>query len=353
MKNKKILFLVLFTLIFTILYLIFAAKPLGKEYHYEPEWEINITNPPVQSSEKDTIYFKVSNRIGYFDEDGKITQFITYPADANAAISSEFYAVYKADARNTDFYNKEGLARGTITQAGFPFFEKDSVYVFLPGGASFSKCDNTGKVLWTYEGLMPLTAFSAKEKFTAIGTADGTVRVFDNETGEIILEYAPGGSDYGVILGIDVSENGEFIATVSGHDNQRFVLAKKENTQVRILFHEFLPKGLATQSAVYFTKDEKTVLYNFNGGIGMLNIGETESTRLEIPSRIISIEESDDLVFLLGKEKKEYTVYIIERTNSIGGSFSFTCDSAFIKASGNKLYVGKDNSLSKINISKK
>ncbi|MCF0241001.1 MAG: hypothetical protein HUK25_00090, partial [Treponema sp.] len=179
------------------------------------------------------------------------------------------------------------------------------------------------------------------------------VKVFDNESGKVAVEYAPGGSDYGVILGIDISEDGQYIATVSGHDNQRFVLAKKENTQVRILFHEFLPNGLSVQQDIHFTKDGKSVFYNFNGGVGILNIEDAVNTRLDIPARVISIEESDDLVFILGKNKNEYTVYICEKTNSIAGSFSFTADTAFIKAFGNKLYIGKDNSISKINITKK
>ncbi|MCF0243094.1 MAG: hypothetical protein HUK25_10670, partial [Treponema sp.] len=170
MKNKKILFLALFTVFFTILYLIFAAKPLGKEYHYEPEWEINISNPPVQLSENPSLYFKLSNKIGYFDEDGKITRFITYTPEFKTSVSSDYYALYKADAQNTEFFDKNGDSKGFIKSAGFPYFSGKNIFVFLPGGASFEKCFEDGSTKWTYNGLMPITAFSAKENFTCIGT---------------------------------------------------------------------------------------------------------------------------------------------------------------------------------------
>ena len=54
----------------------------------------------------------------------------------------------------------------------------------------------------------------------------------------------------------------------------------------------------------------------------------------------------------MGKEKNNYTVSIIDNTETLEGSFSFTADSAFIHAAGNNIYLGKDNSISTISISK-
>ena len=64
------------------------------------------------------------------------------------------------------------------------------------------------------------------------------------------------------------------------------------------------------------------------------------------------MEETDDLFFLLGKKDNTYTVYIIERTNVLEGSFSFEADSAFIKTCDNYLFTGKDDTISRITISK-
>ena len=52
---------------------------------------------------------------------------------------------------------------------------------------------------------MPITAFATNDRFTATGLADGTIHIFNNADGEILSTFVPGGSDYPVILGIDIS----------------------------------------------------------------------------------------------------------------------------------------------------
>ncbi len=353
MKNKKITLAILFALIFTILYLLFASRPLGKEYHFEPEWENSILSPMELTDSEKSYFFKLSNKAGFFDDHGHITQIASIPNGYKASISENFYSIYPLNAENTDFFDKNGTKCGTITEAGFPHFVKDKVFVFLPGGCGLSRCDNSGKVIWTYEGVMPITAFSCKKTSTAIGLADGTIKVFNTETGEATLEYNPGGSDNPVILGLDITEDGNYIASISGQNRQRFVLARKENTQVKIIHHNFITENYSAQCVIHFTSDEKSVFYNYKNGIGIFNLDSETSTHIKINSRIISVEESDNLVFFMGKNKNKYTVYLIEKSNSLGGSFSFTADSAFIRSDNENLYIGKNNSLSKINISKK
>jgi len=353
MKNKKIAFSILFVILFTILYLILAGRPLGKEYHFEPEWETSILSP-VTVSDSDKIYhFKLADKAGYFDEHGHITQTVNIPASYKASISNDYFSIYPLNAEKTDFYDKNGNKAGTIEDAGFPFFVDDKIFVFLPGGCSVSRCDSTGNVVWTYEGVIPVTAFVCKGNFTAIGLADGTIKVFNAESGEMTLEYAPGGSDYPVILGLDITADGNYIASISGQDRQRFVLAHKENTQVKIIHHKYINDNYAQQCLIHFTDDEKSVFYNYKNGLGIFDLTTEKSTQIKMAARIISVEESENLVFFMGVNKDKYTVYLIEKSNSLAGSFSFTAQTAFMRSDNENLYIGKNNSLSKINISKK
>lgn len=353
MVNKKITFSILFILLFNIIYLLLASRPLGKEYHYEPEWETNILNNTDIPSVKSTYYFKLANKAGYFDVDGNITKLINIPENNKISISETFYAPYPLNAENTEFFDKFGNSKGFIKDAGFPFFVKDKIFLFLPDGSSFSRLNNIGNPLWTYSGVMPITAFAAKDTSTAVGFADGTIKVFDTLSGKLKLQYAPGGSDNPVILGIDITEDGEYIASLSGQDRQRFVLAHKENTQVKIIHHQFMSENYAHQSIVHFTNDEKSVFYNYKNGIGIFNLENEKTSKIPISSRIIKVEESENMVILLGKKDNLFTVYLVEKSNSLSGKFSFKAESAFIRADENNLYVGKDNSLSKINITKK
>ena len=353
MKTKKHTHIYIFlSFLFIIVYIILAARPLGKEYQFTPQWRKSIasSSPKSLSSASAQISFKLGQTIGYFTEDGQITMFKSFPS--RASISSNYYAVYNTEDSQITFYNNHNQEAGILEAAGYPFFEEDRIYVFLPGGASFCKCDSQGKVIWTNENTLPLTAFSSKEKYTAAGYSDGTIRVFDNSTGFEALSFAPGGSDYKVILGLDVSTDGEYIASVSGHNKQRFVITKNEGNQPKIIYHNFLDSDMNRQTLVKFCDDDKRILYYYDGYLGIYNLPKQKETNIKIDKTVIAIEETDSLIFVLGKKNREYTVYIIEKTDTLEGSFSFEADTAFIKAYNNNLYVGQDTSISKVKISK-
>lgn len=226
------------------------------------------------------------------------------------------------------------------------------IYIFLPGGASFAKCLPNGEVDWRYEGTIPLTSFTAKQNYTAIGLADGTIKVFKNSTGANEITFEIGGSDFPIILGLDISDDGKYVACISGHDKQRFVLSHREENQQKIIYHRYLDYDSPYQTSVYFTKDNNRVLYNFADKLGIYQIDTQESSEINIKEKIISIKENEDFVFLLSKNKKDYTVSLLENTNTKEGEFSFTAESAFIIPKGKNLYIGKDDSISCINLTK-
>lgn len=352
MKTKKHIGLAFFLIILiSIIYIILAAKPLNKEYSFTPVWKISTANPVTnENASKQKSYFKLGQTLGYFDEDGNISLYKTFPS--KVSISDYYFATYNSEAENTEFFNSDGSKAGIIEACGFPYFSENLIYVFLPGGCSFSKCSETGKILWTFEGTFPITAFVAKEKYTAIGLSNGTIKVLNNETGSTEIDFAPGGSDYPVILGIDISENGQYIASISGHNQQRFVLSHREENQQKIIYHKFFEHDSPYRTIVHFTKDGKRVFYNFYKGLGIYNLDTKNEKTLELKDKLISIRETDDLTVLMGKEKDKYTVSIIDNTDTLEGSFSFTADSAFLHAENNNIYLGKDNSISKIFISR-
>lgn len=352
MKQKKHIGLALFLiLIISIIYIILAVKPLNKEYSFTPVWKISTANPVINNSNsKPNSYFHLGQTLGYFDEDGNISLYKSFPS--KVSISNSYFATYDSEAKNTEFYNSDGSKAGVIEASGFPYFAGNLVYVFLPGGCSFSKCSETGKILWTFEGTFPITAFAAKENYTAVGLSNGTIKVLNNENGSTEIDFAPGGSDYPVILGLDISEDGQYIASISGHNHQRFVLSHREENQQKIIYHRFFEHDSPYRTIVHFGKDGKRVFFNFYKGLGIYDIESKAEQTLELKDKLISIDETDDLTLLLGKEKNTYTVSIIDNTNTLEGAFSFTADSAFLHATDNNIYLGKDNSISKIQVTR-
>ena len=80
MKTKKTRsFYITLALILCAVYIIFAIKPLGFEYQLTPGWKIDVTNPTISEPEENErlLHFKLGQNIGYFTEDGKVTNFIS------------------------------------------------------------------------------------------------------------------------------------------------------------------------------------------------------------------------------------------------------------------------------------
>lgn len=353
MKSKKTAPLIAFLIIFlTLIYIILAARPLGKEFQFTPEWKINISSPVIQENinNEATLSFKLGQSLGYFTEDGKVTLYETFPS--MASISDFYYSVYNTNNENVPFYDQKGELQGNITAAGYPYFTEKNSYCFLPGGNSFAKLDYQGDTAWTYESTLPITAFASTTNYTAAGFADGKIKVFNNSDGTSEIDCAPGGSDYPVILGLDISSDGNYIASVSGHEQQRFVLSQKENNQQKIIFHYFIAESSPYRTLVHFTKDNARVLYLFEGKLGIYNLKTEKNDIISMPGRIINIEEADDLIFLLAKNKSKYTVYMVDKTNTLEGKFSFEAGTAFIKTYNNNLYIGNDCYISKISLSR-
>lgn len=353
MKTKRIISpaLIIVAILVTLLYLFLAPRPLGKEYQFTPVWKISILSQPVSDKiDNVKMHFRLGQSIGYFTGDGQITLHEQF--QDKVSISNTFYAKYSSDAVNTPFYTVNGDKAGEIQAAGYPYFAGDLIFVFLPGGASFAKCEFNGAISWRYEGTLPITAFTAKKNYVAAGFADGTIKLFDIQNGNCILSFAPGGSDYPVILGLDISDDGQYIASVSGHEKQRFVLAHREENQPKIIYHSFLKEGMPYRTLVHFTEDSSQIIYNYQGNIGVYNLKTQKENIIPVKQKITSIEETANFIFLLGHEKDDYTVYLIEKTNQYEGSFSFKANTAFIQTNGEELFIGKDNTISKIAITR-
>lgn len=352
MKEKKsIAFALFFGISFCIVYLMLAARPLSDEYQFIPKWKLetsaqSLTGVPHDS---DMLYFKLGQTLGYFTTDGKLASIETFPF--KASISQHYYASYSADSSSVVFFTPDGNAAGTINESGFPFFDDSRIFVFLPGGSSFVQCTATGERAWTYEGTATITAFNSSAGGCVAGFSDGTVRAFSSD-GMLTQEFSPGGSDYPVILGAAISSDGTMIATVSGQNQQRFVLTKKDSFQSKAVFHEFTTQRDVHQRLVQFSKDDSLVWYNFAGGLGIVHTQSGKHAKLALSGQAILLQETDDLVFVLTKDNATYTVFVIEKFCTLLGSFSFDATTAFIRTDGDNLFVGKDATISHIEISK-
>ncbi|MBQ6780088.1 MAG: hypothetical protein IJP62_02535 [Treponema sp.] len=355
MKKKRNLLLPLCISV-SILYIILAARPLATELQFLPQWTIDASKVTVSKDSENlaeryehAIPFKLGQTLGYFTADGDILSIVSFPY--KAALSSSYYALYGTNDKKIPFFTPDGKKSGEISATGFPFFMESKQYLFLPGGSSFAKLDETGKMQWSYENYAPITAFSSSEYGCVAGYADGTVISFADD-GKIDQTFSPGGSEYPVILGADLSNSGELIACVSGQNRQRFIVAKKSSNHTAIIHHEYLDTPTTRQVLVKFSKDESTVYFGSEDGLGIVDCTTGKSKHLKIGGHILSICESTESksAYILSRNGETCTVHVIEPFATFAGSFSFKATSAFIATEHDNLFVGRNNTISKMQV---
>jgi hypothetical protein len=358
-KQKKIVLVIVAGVLFAVLYIIFAGKPLESEFQLDPQWAINIAETDVTEAPQlilDTnrlLPFKLGQTMGYFSPEGDVynkTDFLY-----EAVISSYYYAPFSQNAENTAFFSSTGEPIGRIDGSGFPYFDDDRIYLFHPGGAAFSKCDNAnGLILWTHEGYAPVFAFASSAGGSAAGFADGSIIVHSPD-GTRSTKIVPGGSAYPVVLGVDISNDGNRVASISGLQKQRFVLTEIGVNSNRVLYHEYFENDSNEQGFVQFSSKDNMVYFVQPGKLTVLDSVTYATTALPMKGNTLSLLEVPDtnLVFMLTKEKSTYHIYMLENYNIPVGSFSFEAEHAFIRIFDNALYIGKDTSISKLVISRK
>ncbi len=351
MKNKIKSRIILGVAIFCFLYIIFALRPLSTELHLAPDWTAVIDRIQNEKEDDELIPFRLGQTIGYFTEDGRIVKSLPYPF--NAAISNNFYTIYSANNSNTIVYDAKGQQVTSITAAGFPFFADDRIFLFLPGGSALAQYSKEGDQLWEYEYYAPITSFASGPHGSVVGFADGFLISF-LEDGTIDQSYFPGGSEIQVIMGAGISDDGRLIGCVSGQKQQRFIVSERNGEHSRIIFHEYLPKDFKHQVLVRFNKKADTAYYNFNGGLGIVDVTNSKSAHIPIDGVITQIEESttQNLMFVLSHAGANYTITVIEPFDHVMGTFTFPAKSSFLQIRGNAVFVGKDNKVSRMTISK-
>lgn len=348
--RKKKALIVISCIALIILYLLLAVKPADSPLKLTPDWSLSILDAP-KSSEIGGIPFKTGQLAGYLQPDGTVSSVVSFPF--MATIASDRWAVYSQDAKDTPIYSVDGTKLGVIEEAGFPWFTENGSYLFLPGGTGFVKLDDQGKVLWKYEDISPITAFSASEAGCIAGYAEGKLVTF-NPDGSIQDSLYPAGSNYQVILGADISDTGGLTACVSGIDRQRFMLFRTQNGQVKNIYHEYLEGNLREQTLVQFTQDGSKVFFSEYNGLGILDCSTLTTNHIKIEGKIFTICEQpeNNLFFILTKNDNYYSVYIFENPSSKIGNFNFKAQNASIITDSSSLYVISDSIISKFEVTR-
>ncbi len=351
--------------VFFVAYLLFGGLSLEHEIQFIPEWTISLEDKLLSyvhdngseeyesgSVPESALPFKLAQFLGYITETGSVPFIRSFPE--KASLSQSYWTSYISSASQTPVYSTGTGEKIIIEESGFPYISNNNIYVFYPGGNSFGKYSGEGKKLWSAEHWSPITAFASCAAGTVCGYADGDLRYFD-DSGRLVFSMYPGGSTYEIILGATISEDGAYIAAVCGLEKQRFIVIQVNGKNSKIIYHTYLQTEKTAQTLVYFNKQGSRVYFNFDGGLGIVDFQKNTMVSIPVSGDVCSISECGELglYFVLCQDEGQWTVLALESYENLLGSFSFTASAAFMTASDNSLYLGKDSQISKLEIVRK
>ena len=369
-KNKKKYWVFTWILVFLV-YVFFASQPIPLENVLEPRWlaslesgfVINMGGSPAEAGA--VIPFYYGDRFGYIEDDGQFilnrikgdgqtlsgsqTLFGTY-----LSFSPYAWSEYAAMPSSVEVFDPHNQLIMTINDPkGYPVFLDGRTYIIGSEQNSVSSLDNQGNVRWTYTFPAPLTAIDAASGFVLAGTLDGAIELI-NDTGEQIFSFEPGGSRLAVIAGCAISSDGSKLAIISGIDEQRFLLIEKSGSNFRVMDHEYLFSGFRRPVQIQFIENDRKIVFERNGGLGIYDIASRTSILIPIEDEIAAIDSGySRYLFVIGSNGIRKKLICIKLPGEIIFSAPFMSEAVFLNRRNSRIYAGGDQGIISFELEKK
>jgi hypothetical protein len=236
-------------------------------------------------------------------------------------------------------------------ERGYPFFSDGRVFIIGPEQNSIAALDGKGVTTWRRDLSAPITCADASAGLLLVGLLDGSVELL-NTSGERIFGFDPGGSRLPVIVAAKLSRDGRRIALICGVDPQRFLLLERSGTSYKVAYHEFLERGFRRAVKAAFVDDERRVVFEREGSLGVYDIGARKSWKTPMGGDIVAMEESgaDGRLFLLVVAGNRKELVGLRLPDDIYLRAPYSSATSFIARRGNRLYLGGDDSIAAFDI---
>ena len=350
--KDRIRLIVVGSVVIFLLYFLIASKPITKDLYFLPLWSSSIENEiDVSTSVKNEnikVYpFLMKNKFGYFSDDGKII--MSREIVDKVSASANYWCQYGKDAKETTIYGPFGNPVTTIKAVGFIHIVKDRIYLFMPGGYGLAEYNVNGERLWKYEHTAPITAFHSTQQGVVLGYSDGRV-AYLNKDGSEVFNFYPGGSAYQVISGVALSNNGKFIACVSGIEKQRILLVHVMAHHYKIVKHEYLKGNLYRQVFVSFDDDSSCAVFESSDGIGIIDCKSYQIQFIDEKEKIVDVWDDKKLMTILTQQNDRCKLIVVEKPFKKIATTTFNASETFLLQDKNKLFIGSNLKISAVAI---
>lgn len=326
--------------VLALAYFFVCAEPLSSELSTEPRWKSYVASdtPRVPTRVIQPAFgVQVRDRYGYFGEDG--TVFFVSDSATPIAVSDEAF-VSTMPSGSATIRAPDGSEFGTAP-AMKPFFSNGRLFSAEADGTGLSRYSLDGAKDWTYYFPVQLSAFDSCASLTVGGTIDGWLEGIGPD-GRKAFSFAPGGSRLPVILGVSVSDDGNWIAAMAGIDSQRLVVLGRGGADYRVTSHRYLESDYREPARLQVLADGRHVLYRRDDGIGIWSVDGSVDSILPVKAEDFSasIDETHGIVLLLAKHGASRSLAAFKSPATLIGSFRLPESTEFARFDGASVYLG-------------
>jgi hypothetical protein len=328
-------------------YYFLAAQPLEKE-NYLTVGISKASTVPDQA----ILPIKVDNKLSYLSSDLKIAHQVV--SGDQIAYSPQYYTMTTPDLPYFTLYTASGKMINRIYDDNVPVIFDDKIFTINYEEGFITHYDKEGAKLWSYHTGAFITTLMPNETSVALGLINGDIIILDH-LGQQIALYHPGGSQIHAIYGIAISSDGQYIATISGLNPQRFLLLRKGNYDYTPIYDRHLNTQFSRAVQIRFDKNNSQVFYEENGFINTYSIKDKKWFHIPVVGEMVSF--STDLfdhyfTYLTKDVRNNFYLHILDKKTTFPLVHYQFVENRYtsLVTLNNKVVIGLPSSLLNINL---
>jgi len=292
-------------------YFFLFPRASGRELILSPSALLNFDTADLSSSsEGQLIAFQSDSIAGYLNAEHQLIELYNAP---DMAVDNTWMA--RPGEGGVDILEPEGRLISRIQLEGYPVSRNGNLYIYDED--RLSKVDpESARILWTKEYISLITVLDAALGRTLVGLMDGRVYLID-KSGEILLNYRPGGSRLEAVYGGVLSSDGSRIAIIAGLDPQRFIMLEERKNGFRPIIHHDTGMEFRRGISIGFVRDNREVIYENRNRVTAVDIRSSEIIDLPLDGSLASWQEdvTSGILVLLGKEERKAHLKLLSSRN--------------------------------------
>jgi len=308
MKQRGVFFI---GLILIAVYFFLFPRASGRELIISPSALLIFDDANLSSSSEGQLTtFQNDTTVGYLNAEH---QLIGLDNASDIAVDDAWMA--KPVEGGVDILEPGGTLISRIQIKGYPVSRNGNLYIYDED--RLSKVDpGSGRILWTKEYISLVTVLDAVHGRTLVGLMDGRVYLIDH-SGEILLNYRPGGSRLELIYGGALSSDGSNIAIIAGLDPQRFIILEERKNGFRPIIHHDTGMEFRRGIPVGFVRDNREVIYENRNRVTAVDIRSSDIIDLPLDGSLASWQEdvTSGILVLLGREEQSAHLKLLSSKN--------------------------------------